>query len=61
MAEVEILIQANGTCLVPRGTSLQNEMICNLLSGLTELEDLHNFFAITDDSEVIFGEPGLCG
>lgn len=58
---INISVQNDGTCIVPRGTSHQNQIICELLDGVADLEGLYDFFALRENSEMIFGDSDLCG
>jgi hypothetical protein len=60
----EIVIQPDGSLLVPRGHSDENQFFISLLEDLTDEESrdsLLSFFEVSEQSEVIFGTPGLCG
>ena len=60
----EIVIQADGTFLVPRGHTSDNQFFLKLLRDMVDDDTrvlLDDFFAVTEDSEIIFGSPGLCG
>ncbi len=61
MLSIEIVIQPDGSLLIERGLPDQNTLTCDLLAGLANFEELRNFFAVTDKSELIFGETTLCG
>lgn len=60
----EIVIQPDGSLLVPRGLSAENQFYTSLLEDLVD-EDTQNslsrFFDVSEQSEIIFGSPGLCG
>ena len=60
----EIIIQPDGSLLIPRGYSADNQFFISLLKDLVN-EDVQNslvgFFEVSEQSEVIFGTPGLCG
>lgn len=61
---MEITIQVDGSLLVPRGTSDDNQFYSQLLSDMLnpeEAQDLANFFAFADDIETLFGHESLCG
>lgn len=60
MIDIDIEIQEDGCCLVPRGNKDVNDLVKNIVSALTD-EDMSGFFDITDDSDLIFGEQGFCG
>jgi len=60
----EIIIQSNGDLLIPRGTARENQFFKELLTDMVAddtRDSLDKFFAVTDDSEIIFGSSGLCG
>lgn len=58
----EIVIQPDGTLLIPRGNHVDNQFFISLLKDLVEDQDaLLSFFEVSEQSEVIFGTPGLCG
>ncbi len=60
----EIIIQPDGSMLIPRGDVEDNQFFCLLLQDMTHSEEfdaLLNFFSMVEDSETIMGEPGLCG
>lgn len=64
MSEISLIIQPDGTILVPRGTLEENNLCMEIFQNLIEDDDrksLCDFFAATSDSEVIFGPRGLCG
>jgi len=60
----EIIIQADGSLLIPRGKDSDNKFFRELLAGIVdskEMESVNDFFAVSEDSEILFGSPGLCG
>ena len=60
----EIIIQSDGTFLIPRGHAADNQFFSELFREMATEDirvSLENFFATTEDSELIFGSPGLCG
>lgn len=60
----EIVIQPDGSLLIPRGTSADNQVLLSLLKELVDddsYSSLRDFFNISDNSELIFGTTGLCG
>ncbi len=60
----EVIIQEDGDVLIPRGTARENQFYKELLKDMVSddtRESLDKFFAVTDDSEIIFGSSGLCG
>lgn len=60
----EIVIQPDGSLLVPRGLSAENQFYTSLLKDLVDedtQDSLSRFFDVSEQSEVIFGSPGLCG
>ena len=60
----EITIQPDGALVVPRGASSDNQFYSELLADMVTEDtraSLEVFFAIAEDSEIIFGSPGLCG
>jgi len=61
---MNIEIQPDGSLLIPRGHSADNQFFISLLKDLVDQESqdsLSGFFEISEQSEVIFGNPGLCG
>ena len=62
MTKIEFIIQPDGSLLVPRGDSRQNELTSSLLSDEVDDKDaLSNFLAVSDDCELLFGDQFLCG
>lgn len=61
--EVSILLQPDGTVLVPRGTKEQNNIVRGLVSDLAGVsqEQIESFLSMTDDGELLFGESTHCG
>lgn len=60
----EIIIQSDGSVLIPRGSKEDNAFYSSLLNELVDsktLDALSGFFALTEDSEIILGESSLCG
>lgn len=60
----EIIIQADGDLMIPRGHSIENQFFISLLKELVDQDSqdsLSGFFEVSEQSEVIFGIPGLCG
>ncbi len=60
----EIIIQPDGSLLIPRGHSADNQFFISLLEDLLDKEaqeSLSGFFEVSEQSEIIFGTPGLCG
>lgn len=60
----DIVIQPDGSLLIPRGHSADNQFYISLLKELAEedaQDSLLSFFEVSEQSEVIFGDPGLCG
>ncbi len=60
----DIVIQPDGSLLVPRGYSADNQFFTSLLKDLVDEDErnsLSSFFKTSEQSEVIFGTPGLCG
>jgi len=60
----EIIIQPNGDLLIPRGHSEENQFFTSLLEDIVDEEtqnSLADFFAVSEQSDTIFGTPGLCG
>lgn len=63
MSEIEIIIQSDGTVLIPRGTQEQNNLVrfvINNVAGISS-EAIESFLSITDNSELLFGEMTHCG
>ncbi len=61
MTEVTLIFEPDGTLLVPRGLPSQNKVMCSLFENIASKDELHSFFNIADETELVFGEPGLCG
>lgn len=59
--DVELIIQPDGSLLISRGDSAHNELMCQILKGHTDIEALQAFFSISEESELLFGQPNLCG
>jgi len=60
----EIVIQPDGSLLIPRGFAHDNQFYVKLLQNMVNEDTrdaLDDFFAICEKSEIIFGSPGLCG
>lgn len=60
----DIVIQPDGSLLIPRGYSADNQFFIALLEDFADedaRDSLLDFFQISDQSEAIFGTPGLCG
>ena len=60
----EIVIQPDGSLLIPRGHPAANQFYTSLLEDLVDedtQDSLSRFFEISEQSEVIFGSTGLCG
>lgn len=60
----EIIIQPDGSFLIPRGTVEENSFFRDLLNDLIDEDQkssLSSFFSATEESEIIFGSSGLCG
>ncbi len=55
---VSIIIQPDGTVLVPRGTKKTNDLVRSLLYGVSEVE---SFLSLTDEVDLIFGDSTHCG
>ena len=61
---MEIIIEPNGSLLIPRGDPQENDFYRSVFDGLLDaeqLESLNAFFAMSEDSEQLYGERGLCG
>lgn len=58
---IEIIIQPDGSLLVPRGTTAENETLRQVLADIDDPQALENFFSITEDCERLFGDQFLCG
>lgn len=58
---IEIIIQPDGSLLIPRGTASENEIVRQLMNDVQDPESLDNFFAITENCERLFGDQFLCG
>ena len=54
--EIELIIQTDGSYLIPRGDLQQNAAFLRLLEDAINTDDLENFFAMTEESEQIFGK-----
>jgi len=61
VAEVEVIIQSDGTVLVPRGTLQQNNLIRSLSDGIFDIDEINTFLSMTDSAELIFGHTTHCG
>lgn len=62
--ELSITIQPNGDILVPRGSSLENQVMFSILKNDIDDEtcqQLQSFFNFIEQREQIFGTEGLCG
>lgn len=60
----DIIIQPDGSLLIPRGHSADNQFFISLLRDIVDKdvnESLSGFFEVSEQSETLFGEPGLCG
>ncbi len=60
----DIIIQPDGSLLIPRGHSADNQFFISLLNDLVDQnvqDSLIGFFEVSEQSEIIFGTPGLCG
>lgn len=58
----EIIIQSDGSFLVPRGED--NQFYLDLFQNIVDESNnvaLSDFFRATENSEQIFGKQGLCG
>lgn len=58
---IEIIIQKDGSMLVPRGTAEENEALREILSDIDDPAALDHFFSVTEDCERLFGDQFLCG
>jgi len=56
-----LIIRHDGSILIRRGTSEQNTTVLNLVQNLVSEDKLRDFFRMTENSEIIFGEENLCG
>ena len=59
----EIIIQSDGSILVPRGSVEDNRFMCSFLKDIVsqeELDSLSGFFSTSEESEIILGQ-NLCG
>ncbi len=63
MGEISIIIQPDGSTLVPRGTAADNQFFLDLFEDADPeiLQSLSDFFQMNEESEILFGSPGLCG
>ena len=60
----DIIIQPDGSLLIPRGDHDENQFFINLLSDIVckdTREALDGFFEVSENSDQIFGSSGLCG
>ena len=57
--EFEIIIQPDGTMLIPRGSKEQNDVVRQILDGLGVSAE--EFLSVTDESDILFGQSTLCG
>jgi len=55
---VSIIIQPDGTILIPRGTRKINDLVRSLLCDVSEVE---SFLSLTDEIDLIFGDNTYCG
>lgn len=62
-AQAEIIIQPDGTILIPRGTKQENSLIRDLVSDMQgpSQDAIEAFLSVTDNSELLFGETTHCG
>lgn len=61
---MEIVIQPDGSFLVPRGNSQENQFVKELFTDIVEQDEfsaLEDFLAVSENFEQIFGLSGLCG
>ena len=61
---MEIIIQPDGSFLVPRGNFQENQLVKELFTDIVEQDEfnaLEDFLAVSENFEQIFGSPGLCG
>ena len=58
---IEIVIQSDGSLIISRGTTDENQALKELLPDVSDPVALDSFFAITEDSERLFGNQFLCG
>ena len=59
--DIEIILQPDGTILVPRGDHEQNEVLLHFLGEVKNGNELKAFLSAGENSEDIFGEKELCG
>ncbi len=59
--DVELIIQTDGSMLISRGSSSHNELLYQILKDHTDIEALQAFFSMSEESELLFGQPNLCG
>ena len=60
-SDASLIIRPDGTLLIRRGSSKHNKIVRDLVEGMVEPDKLTDFFKITENSEIIFGEVNLCG
>ena len=61
MNDVEIIIQPDGSLLIPRGTLEENIVVMDVFGELTDKNSLESFLSVTSNSELLFGNSHLCG
>lgn len=60
----EIIIQPDGSMLIPRGSHVENQFFLDLTKDIVDeetFESLLCFFDVSEQSENISGISGLCG
>lgn len=61
----EIILNPDGTVIVPRGIGRDNKLLIDILSNVVDSEKLSNFLSSLSESDVLFGDDfihsRLCG
>lgn len=61
MTSVEIIINPDGSVLLPRGNKQEDELLKKIMIDTVDSQVLNSFFSISENSEIIFGDHRLCG
>jgi len=64
MSELLIEICPDGTAMIHRGERHVNKILLELVSEIVDegtFESISAFFAVVEDSQLLFGYPDLCG
>jgi len=60
----EIVINPDGSLVIPRGTASENQFFLDLLQDMLDSEhkqEVEAFFAFLEQSERLVGDSNLCG